>query len=362
MEPSRSWSPTRKVKRMDLFSRINPVNWRVGQAAATHTYRKRRKLPKAVAATSALVLAFSVAACDSSSSSSDSTSSGTAKVTLSVSPVAETTITDIGIDQGYFKGEGLHAATKVQGASAQTVPLLVNGQINVMTGNLATFIAALSSDLPLQMLPIGTLNSADPKQQTSALVTAPGSAIDSLEQLNGKTIGIISPGSTLDMETRAMLMDGGANPKTVRFTALPLASLWTSVQSHQVDAAVVQAPYLSKALEAGAKVLGYPDSALPGVASTVLLINRDFAKDHPEVVDKIVAGYKKSVAYANANPDAVREATAKQNGAKANPSQQVPIFTSTLTDVQPLNVMANLLVKYGFIKSAPDLTDAIYHS
>jgi len=40
----------------------------------------------------------------------------------------------------------------------------------------------------------------------------------------------------------------------------------------------------------------------------------------------------------------------------------VPIFTSTLTDVQPLNVMANLLVKYGFIKSAPDLTDAIYHS
>ncbi|WP_415134536.1 ABC transporter substrate-binding protein [Microbacterium sp.] len=145
-------------------------------------------------------------------------------------------------------------------------------------------------------------------------------SIQDVSDLAGKNIATPQLGNTQDVALRSWLADEGFETSTsgggdVTITPTENAQTLTLFQEGQLDGAWLPEPWVSRlVVEAGAHVLVdeadlWPDGDFP---TTVLLVRKDFAAEHPEVVKELLAGHIASVAWLDENAD---EAPAVINGA-----------------------------------------------
>lgn len=136
-------------------------------------------------------------------------------------------------------------------------------------------------------------------------------SIQSVADLKGKTIATPQLGSTQDVALRSWLSDEGFETSTsgggdVSIAPTENAQTLTLFQDGQVDGAWLPEPWVSRLVdEAGAHVLVdeadlWPDGEFP---TTVLLVRKDFAKEHPEIVDELLQGHIASIAWLDENAD-----------------------------------------------------------
>ncbi|MDR2997450.1 MAG: ABC transporter substrate-binding protein [Microbacterium sp.] len=144
--------------------------------------------------------------------------------------------------------------------------------------------------------------------------------ISDVADLKGKTLATPQLGNTQDVALRSWLADEGLKTSVsgggdVNITPSENAATLTLFQDGKVDGAWLPEPWVSRlVVDAGAKVLVdekdlWKDGNFP---TTVLLVRKDFAKEHPEVVDELLAGHVASVTWLDENAD---KAPAVINGA-----------------------------------------------
>ncbi|MFE6996621.1 ABC transporter substrate-binding protein [Microbacterium sp. NPDC057659] len=144
--------------------------------------------------------------------------------------------------------------------------------------------------------------------------------ISDVSDLKGKTLATPQLGNTQDVALRSWLADEGLKTSVsgggdVNITPTENAQTLTLFQDGKVDGAWLPEPWVSRlVVDAGAKVLVdekdlWKDGNFP---TTVLLVRKDFAKEHPEAVDELLAGHIASVQWLDDNPD---KAPAVINGA-----------------------------------------------
>lgn len=160
----------------------------------------------------------------------------------------------------------------------------------------------------------------------AALVVRDG--IDSPKDLDGTTLATPQLGNTQDVALRSWLADEGFETSLsgggdVEITPTDNAQTLTLFQHGQVDGAWLPEPWVSRLVEeAGAHVLVdekdlWVDGAFP---TTVLLVRAEFAAQHPEIVEDLLAGHIASVAWLTDNAsdaptvinDALEQATGKK--------------------------------------------------
>ncbi len=141
----------------------------------------------------------------------------------------------------------------------------------------------------------------------AALVVRDG--IDSPDDLEGANLASPQLGNTQDVALRSWLAGEGFETSTagggdVSITPTENAQTLTLFQDGQLDGAWLPEPWVSRlVLEAGAHVLVdeadlWDDRAFP---TTVLLVRKDFADEHPQIVDTLLAGHIASVAWLDEN-------------------------------------------------------------
>ncbi|MFE6734698.1 ABC transporter substrate-binding protein [Microbacterium sp. NPDC057650] len=144
--------------------------------------------------------------------------------------------------------------------------------------------------------------------------------IADVSDLKGKTLATPQLGNTQDVALRSWLADEGLKTSVsgggdVNITPTENAQTLTLFQDGKVDGAWLPEPWVSRlVVDAGAKVLVdekdlWKDGNFP---TTVLLVRKDFAKEHPEAVDELLAGHIASVQWLDDNAD---KAPAVINGA-----------------------------------------------
>lgn len=160
----------------------------------------------------------------------------------------------------------------------------------------------------------------------AALVVRDG--IDRPEDLRGANIATPQLGNTQDVALRSWLAEEGFETTTagggdVSITPTENAQTLTLFQQGQLDGAWLPEPWVSRlVVEADAQVLVdeadlWKDGAFP---TTVLLVRAEFAEEHPDVVDDLLAGHVASVAWLDEHADqaptvindALEEATGKR--------------------------------------------------
>jgi len=146
------------------------------------------------------------------------------------------------------------------------------------------------------------------KPEWTALVTRPGTGITKVADLKGKTVAAARGTDPYIFLIRAL--DGaGLTEKDVKIVLLQHPDGKNALLSKQVDAWAGLDPYMAQAeLESGATLFyRNPDANTYGV----LNVRQEFAEDHPELVERVLAVYEKARKYAIDHPDELKQALVK---------------------------------------------------
>lgn len=151
----------------------------------------------------------------------------------------------------------------------------------------------------------------------AAFVVAP--SIKAASDLKGKTVASPQLGNTQDVALRSWLKEQGLDTTTsgggdVKVVPQANADIFTAFKAKRISGAWVPEPWVTRlAQEAGGTVLVDERDEWPGgrFVTTQLVVRTAFAKQHPDVVRKLLEGHIEAVERAMAGGDA---ATSAANG------------------------------------------------
>lgn len=166
-----------------------------------------------------------------------------AAVTVTVVPAPGAAGLYIAADDGLFAAAGLHVTVRNTVSATGTVPDLLAGKTDVVLGQWTTAIAAEAKGTPLAAISEGNSGNTGLEE----LVTGPGSPITRLSQLSHATIAVNALKGLPQLLTVRLLQDNGVPVSGVRFTAVPFPKMGAALARHEVDAAFMVEPYLSRA-------------------------------------------------------------------------------------------------------------------
>jgi NitT/TauT family transport system substrate-binding protein len=163
--------------------------------------------------------------------------------------------------RGMFRKQGIDAQLTVLSDPSQVVAALLSGNVQFVSTHVGAAAALKSKGAPVTVVAAGA--TYDPKRKaTSSLVAARGKAITRARDFVGKTVAIDFPNTIADLGVKEWLEKNGVDPENVKFTYIPFPQMLGPLAQGTVDAALLPEPYLTLALQQGAKRVVSPFQAV----------------------------------------------------------------------------------------------------
>lgn len=242
--------------------------------------------------------ALLLAACGSSDSDTDSDSSkgGVTKLTVAVSPGAATSAPMyLAVKNGTFTKLGLDVKLTVLQNGTVAIPQVLNGQTQFSMASFGPVAQAVEKGLDIKLIGAANVMPTDPATKYQAVVVSDD--IDSMDQV--KTF---AAQSTETDPVQAYAVDQlGGDYSSMKLLQLSLPELGEAVKKGNADAALLNEPFLSMALEGGGvKVLSYvqAEQSLPGTPGAVFIGSDKYMKAHKDVTARFTKGIVQAYSYA----------------------------------------------------------------
>ncbi len=210
----------------------------------------------------------------------------TTELTVGALPIADYAALYWAQENGFFEEEGLTVTLEpVQGGpiAAQNV---ATGELDLSFSNTISTSIATQSGLPIKTV---VLTSALGPGGLSVYVT-PDSPIQSLEDLDGATIGINAQNNIGDVTLRNLINEEGAEVEPT-FVEVPFPEMLTGVESGSIDVGYSPEPFSSAALGAGMREvvdLADPEGPNAGLAVSNFISSDQFIAENPNTVNAFV--------------------------------------------------------------------------
>jgi NitT/TauT family transport system substrate-binding protein len=260
----------------------------------------------------------------------------TPKLRIAAIPIAGFTPLYAADQLGYFKQEGLEVTIdKGAAGGAQTLPLLVQGTLQLAVTPVVSVALANQQGFNLKLLPPSLDGKRTKPGQTAQIVLA-SSDIKSPADLKGRRVAVNVINSVNWLYDRAFVRKvGGIDPALVQYTEVPFPSMIDPLLRGAVDAINVPQPFHHIALATGkVRVLGYPFVEVqPGMHIAPYAGAGPWLDANPNTVKAFVDAMRKAVEYMRANPQEARKLIAGFTGAKPELVEAVPIddWSTTLS-------------------------------
>jgi NitT/TauT family transport system substrate-binding protein len=284
--------------------------------------------PRTAAAITALA-AITTAGCASGPAAVKASSTGPEKTNLVIAAVPTASSAGVYVAQrdGLFRQAGLNVKIVSISAGANVTPELLNGRIDVVNGAYAGFIEAqVHGAAQFHILADGYAGAPD----VDEVAVLPGSGLNSVTQLEGKTIAVNALGSVAQLLVSSALADQGVPASKVHFVAMGFPAMPAALQGHRIDAAYLPEPYLSQAEEQ--------------VGSDPLLdVNQGATEDFP------IDGYAATVQWCRKYPrTAAAVAKALDEGQSLADSNRPLVEKALTTDTTITKVIAAIMALGNF--------------
>jgi NitT/TauT family transport system substrate-binding protein len=318
----------------------------------------------------ALLLGLAIAGCSSKSTSANTTGSSSAatlqttKLTVGTSPTISNASLYLASQDGTFAKSGLAVTPRVIQSGAQAIPQLLNGQIQFAAADPLGSILAISKGTPLEIVVAGNVAASDQSKDPSGLIVKGNSSIQSLADLNGKTVAVNALSSLAQVALEGAIDAKGGNSKSVKFVEVGFPQMVAAVQNGTVDAAATNEPFVTAAKSAGERTVpfGGLSTSIAGVPQVVYVTSKSYASSHPDVVKAFAASINAADTTLGQNPDQIRTVGAKSTTIDAATLAKItlPVFGPKLS-LDSLTKLESLMVTYGVL-SAPvqTLSQSVY--
>ncbi|MCU1545350.1 MAG: nitrate transporter substrate-binding protein [Homoserinimonas sp.] len=278
--------------------------------------------------------------------------------TVGVIPISDTAPLYLGLDQGFFAEEGINLTiTSFATGGANIVPAVVDGDYQFGFSNMLSLMAANEDAATVKIVSPAVASSGDTSLDFGAVIVRADSDIQQLADLEGKTISNNSVGNINDTVIRTLVDNAGADSATITFTEVPFPNAAAALEAGTVDAAFVVEPFVTAAKAAGHRVLNYTYASFdPKLDVAAYFASAKLMKQNPELVARFQAAVTKSLEFAESNDDLVRDiiGTYAKTPATVGKSIVLPTFPVRV-DRASASLLGDQAVKYGVLKSAPDL-------
>jgi NitT/TauT family transport system substrate-binding protein len=312
-------------------------------AAVPVTCHRRPTRPSRIvyAAIGALALVASAAGCQAGGPGSDSSGTGTSTFTVAATPGVDDAPLYLALKNGLFAKAGLNVRIYSYPSVSKEMQALANGSVDVAAGDYVDFFYAAAtakwSRLNLRVAADG-YHAASGVMEVLAL---PNSGITTPQDLENKTIGTTEPQlismqpnsdvpySLETVATDSVLDNDGVPLNSVRWKPLPAGDLINALFDHQVNAILIQEPYIYEA-ESQLGAVEVLDSCSGATASLPL------------------SGYFATGSFASKNPDAVADFRSALQRAQADAALPGPVESVLAHDSgMNMNMQTASLVTIG---------------
>ncbi len=249
--------------------------------------------------------------------------------------------------RGLFAAEGLHVTIESATSGSVMFTQQMAGKYDITVG---AYVSSMLADARhgADLRVIAPASEVAPLSQE--IVVAPGSPIQSVTALSGKTIGLNGLTGIGIVMVSALLFDNGIPVNSVHFKVIPYPKMAAALKAHQVDAVEIPEPYLTDAEESmGAMAIADVNQ---GSAQSLPVSGYTATQSWLDKYPRTAAAFRRAVLraqdIANTNLAAVQNAMAAYAGASLATVQiaaapTYPLQTNTLL----LQRVANLLEQFG---------------
>jgi NitT/TauT family transport system substrate-binding protein len=229
-------------------------------------------------------------------------------------------------------------------------PELRSGHVDVVNGAYAGFIEAqVHGAAQFHILADGYAGGPE----VDEVAVLPGSGINRVSQLEGKTIAVNALGSVAQLLVSSALADQGVPASTVHFVAMGFPAMPTALQAHRIAAAYLPEPYLSQAEEqVGSDPLldvnqgATQDFPIDGYAATV-----QWCRKYPRTAAAVAKALDEGQALADSNRLLVEKALTKDTSITKEIAAIMALgnFPDTV-DTAHLQRVPDLMQSFGLLR------------
>ena len=285
----------------------------------------------------------------SSSSSSDDGKGGLeqSSVSVGVLPLADYAAAYWADDHGFFKKHGLKVKLETLQGGPVGVQKVITGELQFSFSNSISSTIASAKGAPVKT--VALTSSLGPK--TQAIVVKPDSKIKSIDDLDGKTIGVNTVNNIGDVNFKNLAKSTGLKVKP-EWVEVLFPEMIDGVRNGSIDAGYVPEPFASAASAAGLRtvvdLVTGPNVALP--AATFVTSDSYVAKN-PKTVAAFQAAINEASKDISANENEFRKwlPTVSQTPVEAAKVMKLPIFESSLTN-EKMQRVADILIGLDLVE------------
>lgn len=315
--------------------------------------RTNHTIIRKLAALGAAALLLSATACSAHGNASANTDTNTMRVAYLSTANYLTTLKN----EQFAQDELAPATVKFTGpynpADARTA--VQSGNADATSTGTGSFINLIAQDQPWVAFAIEYYDG-----DSQGIVAAPGTGLDSLKDLYGKTIAIDSKGATGDYIVHQAFANAGLDASQVTEVEMSPSNFSAAFSSGQVDAIATFDQNLASAMVTpGAKLLVNAED-YGNLNVSIHIVSQSFADEHPDLVKAMYRALVKESDKAQEHPEIITDAY-REFGASDEIVDQVAKFD--VPEILPIDAdgldmleqQAQQYVDFGFIDALPDV-------
>jgi NitT/TauT family transport system substrate-binding protein len=322
-----------------------------------------RGVVAALAAAALLV----IAACgdDENGSSGGSGGGNTAEVTkvkVGVLPISNVAPLYVGMKQGFFKEEGLEIEPVPAQSGNEIVTAMVSGDLQFGFLGFIPMMAAVSKDLPLQVVASSDTGAKSAEEEWTVIVVGKDSPISDAADLAGKTIAVNALKGVGEVAVKAALEKRRVDPDSIKLLEVPFPEMPAALERKRVDAIWAPEPFLTSVLGEGGREIEAPLTTLgPSYPNGTYSTTKKQLAEDEDVVAGFTRAINKSMEYATQNPDAARATIPEftQIPKEVADKIRLPLWPVPI-DTAKVQELGDYAVKYKVIERNPPIDALIW--
>ena len=257
--------------------------------------------------------------------------------------------------------EGLDVSTEIGSGGAQLAPAVLSDDYQFAVGEYLSIMQARENDVGIQVVSNLT-NGADAADQgINALLVAPDSGIETVEDLAGTTIAVNGLGGIEEVAVRGILDDQGIDSSGVQFTEVGFPEMNAAVESGDVDVAAQLEPFITFGEQAGLVNLLDPFyESIPGMPLGLFFGSEEWLDENPDLAEGFVRALERSVEAAS-DVEAMKETIVANTDTDAELVDQIALdhWVADI-DRDKLQTVGELATTYGVLEEEPNLDELIW--